>query len=129
MTVDLPLGVATDVAGGISNIRDVDGGPGNDLFVGNGAGNVLTGGTGRNILIAGDKAGTLIGNVDEDLLVGGTTKYDTNLVALDAIAAEWDDSTTAYAVRVQYLLDGGGLNGNDLLGPTGFFTNNGGGNV
>jgi hypothetical protein len=128
VTVDLPLGIATGLKGGISNIENVTGGSGNDLFVGNGKGNVLTGGTGRNILIAGAKAGTLLGNADEDLLVGGTTQYDSNLSALDAIMAEWDDPATAYATRVQRLLNGGGKNGAVLLGANNF-TNNGGGNT
>ncbi len=127
VTVDLRLGIATAVAGGIHNIQNVIGGSGNDLFVGNGQGNVLRGGTGRNILIAGDSPGTLIGNVNQDLLVGGTTKYDTNLVALDAIMAEWANSAP-YTVRVPLILNGGGLNGKYHLGANDF-TNNGGGNV
>jgi hypothetical protein len=129
VTVDLPLGVATGVAGGISNIVSVSGGSGNDLFVGNGQGNTLTGGSGRNLLIAGTGPGTLVGSVPNKgtLMVGGTTDYDTNLAALDAIMAEWSDNLP-YATRVSALLSGGGDNGNDVLGAT-QFTNNGGGNT
>jgi hypothetical protein len=129
VTVDLPLGVATGAGGGISNILNVTGGSGNDLFVGNGMGNKLTGGTGRNILIAGDAPATLTGadHNQGTLMVGGTTNYDTNLTALDAIMAEWSDPTASYTVRVNDLLNGGGSNGNYSLGAT-QFTNNGGGN-
>lgn len=88
VTVDLPLGSATNVAGGIRNIQNVVGSQGNDIVVGNG-GNVLTGGTGRNLLIAGSTPSTLVGNSGEDILVGGTTNYDTNVQALDAIMTEW----------------------------------------
>ena len=61
------------------------------------------------------------------LLVGGTTNYDTNLTALDAVMAEWA-SAASYATRVNALLNGAGSNGNYLLGAT-QFTNNGGGNT
>jgi hypothetical protein len=60
-----------------------------------------------NALIAGANAGKLIGRTDEDLLVGGTTNYDPNLAALDAIMAEWDDRTTACAGQVNDLLNAG----------------------
>ncbi len=125
VTVDLALGVATAVSGGIRNIQDLIGGPGNDLFVGNGQANVLTGGTGRNILIAGAGRGTLIGNTNQDLLVGGTTVYDSNLTVLDAVMAEWA-SAASYTVRVPLILNGGGLNGKYHLGAADFTSNRGG---
>jgi Ca2+-binding RTX toxin-like protein len=53
VTVDLPLGFATGLGGGISNIQNVTGSDGNDLLVGDGNANVLVGGTGRNVLIGG----------------------------------------------------------------------------
>ena len=50
--VNLVLGTATGLAGGIKRIANVTGSPFNDILVGNG-GNVLNGGAGRDILIAG----------------------------------------------------------------------------
>jgi hypothetical protein len=123
--VDLPLGTATGVAGGISNIQNIVGSQGNDILVGNG-GNVLTGGTGRNLLIAGKTASTLVGNSGEDILVGGTTNYDTNVQSLDAIMAEWTRTDRPYAARVNDLLVGGGLNGSTLLNVAAFHSNGGG---
>jgi hypothetical protein len=128
VTVNLPLETATSVSGGIANIRNVTGSVGNNLLVGDGTGNVLKGGTNRNILIAGAHPGTLIGNSAGDILIGGTTSYDTSPGALVGILAEWT-SGNSYALRVQHLLNGGGLNGNTTLSGTSGFTNNGGGNT
>ncbi len=54
-------------------------GSGNDVLIGNGAGDALTDtGTGRNILIGGGPGGdALVGN-GNDILVGGTTEYDSH---------------------------------------------------
>ncbi len=125
VTVDLPLGIATDVAGGIRNIQDITGSQGNDLLVGNG-GNVLTGGTGRNVLIAGAAPSTLVGNSGEDVLVGGTTAYDRNLSALDGLMAEWTRTDLSYGARVEDLLTGGGLNRLLPLNLSTFHSNGGG---
>jgi hypothetical protein len=122
--VDLPLGIATGVSGGISNIQNVVGSQGNSILVGNG-GNVLNGGTGRNLLIAGETASTLVGNSGEDILVGGTTNYDTSVPALEALMAEWTRTDLPYAVRVQDLLTGGGFNGSTLLNVAEFHSNGG----
>jgi hypothetical protein len=123
VTVDLPLGLATGVAGGISNIRNVVGGPGNDLFVGKG-GNVLTGGTGRNLLIAGASASTLVGGRADNILISGTTAYDMDLPSLQAIMACWAGSDD-YKTRVAKLANGNGV---PLLDAT-TVTGNGGGNT
>jgi hypothetical protein len=127
VTVDLPAGTASGVSGGISNIQDVRGGQGTSILVGNG-GNVLIGGTGRNLLIAGARASTLEGNSDEDILVGGTTNFDGDVQALDALMTEWTRTDLPYASRVEDLLVGGGHNGTTLLN-TSTFHSNGGGNT
>jgi hypothetical protein len=125
--VDLPLGTATGVAGGIRNISNVIGGAaGNDILVGNGTGNRLTGGQGRNLLIAGPGAGTLVGGPDSDVLIGGATPYDTNIAALDAVMAEWGRTDLSYNARVQHLLSGGGLNGGVVLNAANVRFNAGG---
>jgi len=121
--VDLPLGEATELTGGIANIRNVTGSPLADVLVGNG-GNVLDGGGGRNLLIAGGSASTLIGGSGEDILIGGTTNYDRNLTALTDILAVWTGGGS-YAERVSRLVDDAGyafsLNSGTVQG-------NGGGN-
>jgi hypothetical protein len=110
--VNLQAGTATGVGGGIANIQNVTGGngPGGyNLLVGNG-GNVLTGGNGRrNLLIAGNNGvsgSTLIGGDDEDILIAGTTDYDTNAAALLDIMSQWT-GTGVYADRVNQVTDPG----------------------
>jgi hypothetical protein len=124
VTVDLPLGVASLVGGGVSGIQNVVGSVGNDILVGNG-GNRLTGGAYSSLLIAGPTPSTLVGQGDEDILVGGTTAYDTNLTALQAIMAEWTRTDLSYSARVNHLLSGGGKNGSTVLNPSTFSTNGG----
>jgi hypothetical protein len=128
--VNLQTGQAT-ATGGEANIVNVNGaassGPGlYNLLIGNG-GNILTGGAGRrNILVAGTSASTLIGGAQDDLLLGGTTSYDTEpaLVSWQAIAAYWAGSDD-YSTRLNNLETGNGV---PLLDST-TVTGNGGGNT
>lgn len=119
VVVNLPLGTATGLTGGIANIQNVIGSAGNDIFVGNG-GNVLSGGAGRDLLIAGVLAGILDGGEDEDILIGGTLN-NSSQANLDAIMAEWSRSDLDYAARVA------NLRANLLADGT--TTSNGGGNT
>jgi hypothetical protein len=108
VTVDLPLGVATGLTGGISNIQNVTGSQGNDLLVGDANANVLTGGTGRNVIIGGAGPDTLdaSGASSDNILIGGTTDFDTNLAALDAIFAEWTRTDLGFRDRFSDLTSG-----------------------
>jgi hypothetical protein len=99
-----------------------------NLLIGSASGgNTLVGGTGRrSILVAGGGPGTLVGGDQDDLLIGGTTAYDTEprLASWLQIAAYWagiDD----YATRVANLTSGSGV---PLLDAT-TVTGNGGGNT
>jgi hypothetical protein len=131
--VDLQLtpGFATAIGGLAGTFTNVHGansaGPGlYNLLIGNG-GNVLTGGTGRrNILVAGGTASTLLSGTQEDLVIGGTTSYDTEsgLVSWQAIAAYWAGSDP-FLTRVTNLETGTGV---PLLDST-TVTGNGGGNT
>jgi hypothetical protein len=130
--VDLQTGIATGVGGSVSGILNVIGGsgaPGSgayNLLIGNG-GNTLSGGIGRrNILVAGGSASTLIGGDNDDLLIGGTTLYDTDpaLASWLQIAAYWA-GTDDYFTRVANLSTGSGV---PLLDAT-VVTGNGGGNT
>jgi hypothetical protein len=108
VTVDLPLGIATGLTGGISNIQNVTGSQGNDLLVGDANANVLTGGTGRNVVIGGTGPDTLdaSGASSDNILIGGTTDFDTNLAALDAIFAEWTRTDLGFKDRFSDLTSG-----------------------
>jgi hypothetical protein len=112
--VNLQTGLATGVGGSVSGIGTIFGGSGTtsagdvfNLLIGNG-GNVLNGGLGRrNILVAGGNASTLRGGDGEDLLIGGSTAYDSEagLSSWQQIAAYWAGGDD-YATRVANLLSG-----------------------
>jgi hypothetical protein len=106
MVVNLRLGTATDIAGGIGGIQNVIGSQGNDLIVGNALSNVLQGGTGRNIIIGGAGADTITGGGGENILIGGTTAWDANAAALSAIMNEWEDPNLTFSQRVTALRAG-----------------------
>jgi 6-phosphogluconolactonase (cycloisomerase 2 family)/PKD repeat protein len=97
------------------------GGAGNDIL-GGGAGNdVLDGGEGRDLLIGGFGSDTLNGNDGYDLLIAGTTAFDDDTAALEAIMAEWT-SARDHARRVANLKGTGGgprANGNCFLKASG----------
>ena len=101
---------------------------GNDTIstAGSSANNVLEGGagndtlqaaSGRDLLVGGLGADVLHGDGGDDLLVGGTTDYENNLAALDAVMAEWGRTDADYNTRVKHLNGtlGGGSNGVTLL--------------
>ncbi|MGA2703380.1 MAG: MBG domain-containing protein, partial [Isosphaeraceae bacterium] len=90
-------------------------GSGNDVLIGGSGKDTLTDrGTGHNILIGGPGVDTLTGN-GNDILISGTTNYDSNtsanIAALDAILAEWS-SNDSYSLRISKIMRG--------VGPTGF---------
>jgi hypothetical protein len=129
--VNLQTATATGVGGGVANIQNVTGGTGPggyNILVGSG-GNVFVGGSGRrNLLIAGAAAGALIGGSDQNILIAGTTDYDTNPAALQDIMGVWtgpgsyadrvnrlvDDPTYAFSLNPGTVLSNGG--GNTLTG-------------
>jgi len=91
-------------------------GSGNDVLIGGSGKQTLTDtGTGYNILIGGPGGNTITGN-GNDILISGTTSYDTpaNIAALDAILAEWS-STDSYSLRISNIMSGVGPGGTDAL--------------
>jgi hypothetical protein len=133
VVVDLQTGTATGVGGLVSGIGTVTGGSGTpagsgvyNLLIGSG-GNTLNGGFGRsNILVAGASASTLNAGDGQDLLIGGSTAYDSDpaLAAWLQIAAYWA-GTDDYSTRVANLTSGNGV---PLLDAT-VVSGNGGGNA
>ena len=80
----------------------------------------LNGGAGRDLLIGGDGSDNLTasGSNQSAILIAGTTSFDANAAALNAIMAQWT-SAHAYTTRVNNLTNGTGspdrLNGNYFL--------------
>jgi parallel beta-helix repeat protein len=119
--VDLPLGIATGVAGGISHFVNVHGGQARSVIVGDANANVLVGGTGQNFKGAFPVFNVLIGGLGSDTLnagpnnpnnpnknieIGGTTDWDTNMAALESISSielslenvlSWFNTSTVHA--------------------------------
>ncbi len=135
VTVNLALGTATAVDGGVSKIQNVRGGSGVDNLTGNSQGNILiggggdstiNGGTGRSILIAGtgnDLIGgtgsdSVTGGSGSDILIGGYTSYDSsslaNDLALESILSEWQ-SPDSYVARISKIKSGVGSGLSDKL--------------
>jgi ELWxxDGT repeat protein len=100
--VDLPLGSATAITGGISNIQDVTGSKnGGDILVGDGNANVLKTLAGHNILIGGSGGGDTLTSGGSDIMIAGSTNYDSNTTALTFILGEWKSSTpSTYASTI-----------------------------
>jgi Ca2+-binding RTX toxin-like protein len=105
--VDLPLNMATAVGQGVFDIQNVTGGQGNSMLVGDANPNVLMGGTGRNIIIGGAGADTIAGGGGDNILIGGSTVYDQNLLALQAIMAEWTRTDLSFEQRLAQLISEG----------------------
>jgi hypothetical protein len=114
ITVDLPLHLASLVhqmaANSVFNIQNVTGSQGNDLLVGDGNANVLKGGTGRNVIIGGGGGDSINASAsnDDNILIAGTTAWDMNLAALQAVMAEWTRTDLSYAGRFSDLTNGSG---------------------
>jgi hypothetical protein len=115
VSVNLQLGTATGVAGGISNIQNATGSIGNDILVGDANANVLVGGTGRNLIIGGGGPDQLFGGSGDNILIGGTTADDQNLTALLAIMQEFERTDLNFHQRVNDIMTGTGLNGPYVL--------------
>src|SRR5262249_50750903 len=57
----------------------------------------------------------LVGGSGDDLMIGGSTAYDTNAAALASILSEWSRTDRDYLGRIADLRNGGGYNGTNLL--------------
>ena len=100
------------------------GGSGDNVLVGGAGTNMLIGGTAHNLLIAGTgpaklystRQGMRVGSTSGSILVGGSTDFDQNDVALATIMQEWG-SSDAYATRISKI-KGGTLAGGVALTST-----------
>jgi hypothetical protein len=125
VNVNLATGSASFLGLGVVNVPNVIGsGVGGDTIVGSAAGGVLEGhnagntifaGSGRTVIIGGYGRNLLEGGASDDLIIAGSTIYDANIIALDAVFAEWQ-SAKAFATRISDLRIGASLAaGNDLI--------------
>jgi hypothetical protein len=97
---------------------DASGSSANNVLEGGAGNDTLRGGTGRDLLIGGLGADILRGGGGgADILIDGTTDYDGNLSALNAIMAEWGRTDADYNTRVNHLSGtlSGGQSGATLL--------------
>jgi Ca2+-binding RTX toxin-like protein len=120
--VNLPLGSATGLAQ-ISGFENVTGGQGNNLIVGDANAQKLIAGTGRNVLIGGGGNVTLDASrsTGDNLLVGGTTQFDRQKDALDAIFAEWTRPDLGFDDRIsdlQFGFNNAGAKPDNAVGNT-----------
>lgn len=93
--VRLNGGDGNDVLWGGAGNDILNGGLGNDWLSGNGGDDTLLGWNGRDVLVGGAGADKLNGggnagpDTGDDLLIGGTTLYDTDKTAIDFILTGW----------------------------------------
>jgi hypothetical protein len=130
VTVNLSIvtaGNARGISGLTSNFQLVIGGTGDDTLTGNASKSTilvglegrdtLVGGSQQDLILGGLNADTIRGNNGDDLLIAGTTAFDTDRAALLAIYAEWISNRT-FAQRTANLWGNGSgtrANGNRFL--------------
>jgi hypothetical protein len=114
LTVDGSVTTPATIFAGAGNDQ-VKCGNGINVVGGGGGDDALTGGTARDVLIGGAGADRLNGNAGDDVLVAGTTAYDADPAALDAIRAEWGRDLP-FNTRVANLAAGVGPGGSIKLG-------------
>ena len=125
--IQLTAGVNLDAVldGGLGNDR-LSSGSGNDILLGGAGRDSLAGGRGRNLLIGGVGKDVLF-STGCDILIGGTTTFDLNNQALQALLSEWE-SASAPSIRMANLRGTNGptgLNGNHYLTPNVTVVNDG----
>jgi ELWxxDGT repeat protein len=110
-TLNLPSildgGVGNDVILGGAGADVLLGGAGNDQLYGRGGRDILIGGTGADQLYGHEPGQTQLGS-DQDILIGDSTVYDSDLAALARLVDRWAGSGT-YSQRVSALLNGVGV--------------------
>lgn len=94
------------------------GGLGGDVLAGGDGDDLLFGQAGRDVLIGGLGSDYVFGLDGDDILIAGTTDFDADAIALNAIMSEWKREDVGYAQRIAHLDHGGGLNGGTYLNDT-----------
>jgi hypothetical protein len=105
VVVDLLLGTATAIInlgghGAIAHIQNVTGSAvGGDILVGTGSANVLSTVAGHNSVIGGSGDGDTLTSHGADILIAGTTNYDSNITAPSSSSASGRDRSPATTRR------------------------------
>jgi hypothetical protein len=122
--VDTGFPTPTMLFGGAGNDR-IKGGAGADIIDGGAGDDRIDGNAGRDLIIGGLGADNLHGVGDDDIVIGGWTIHDGDLVALDAIMAEWtsarDYSTRRLNLTSAATATAGRANGDYFLNETTVF--------
>src|SRR5262249_27967244 len=105
--VTVPAALFGDAGG---DQLDARGSTANNILVGGDGNDTLEGGSGRDLLIGGTGVDTIHGNGGDDIVIGGSTDFDANLAALNAIMSEWGRTDASYGTRIAHLTSGGGNN-------------------
>jgi Ca2+-binding RTX toxin-like protein len=115
---DILVGAAgQDTLRGGTGADRLYGGIGNDVLLGEAGTDRLYASAGSDLMIGGLAADQLFAGVGgNDLLLGGTTAFDSDNQALLAILAEWS-STRDLDARMSALKNGGGANDTTRLQP------------
>jgi Ca2+-binding RTX toxin-like protein len=79
---------------GDAGIDSLVGGNGDDVLLGGNDADYLYGGSGNDLLIGGAGSDWLFGQEGDDIVIGGTTAYDNDIAALDAIMLQWSSNDT-----------------------------------
>jgi hypothetical protein len=111
-----------NVHGSAAGFNVLSGDNADNILVASGFGNSLYGWGGRDLLIGSSTL--IVGGDGDDLLIGGSTVYDNDLMALQALEAEWTRTDIDYFTRVMDLRTGQGqaLNRPLLAGQTVVFS-------
>lgn len=81
------------------------GGSGNNILIGGSENDLIFGGSNRDILIAGDGLDKVYGLGNDDIVIGGSTDYDSNEASLQKILNVWN-SSMSYNDRVAAIRTG-----------------------
>lgn len=121
--IDIKIGRASVVRGGLGN-DDIRTGKGGGIVLGGEGSDKIESDRSRSILIGGGGGDDLKGR-GGDVVISGTTAYDDDDVALNALLAEWARTDLSVDMRIFHLFLGGGANGTYVLNaadPTGTAT-------
>ena len=110
-SVILDGGAGNDILLGGSGNDALQGGDGDDWLSGNLGNDTLLGGNGSDVLVGGagsDNLNAIAGtqapyDAGDDILIGASTKYDNDTLAIAAIMAEWGNSSASYQDRITKL--------------------------
>lgn len=96
-------GDGNDILRGGAGNDLVDGDGGDDVVIGDAGDDQVLGDSGRDIAIGSAGVDNVRGDGDDDILIGGTTSYDVDDAALQAIQAVWSSVVLDYESRVASL--------------------------